>query len=82
MLFLVEKILFALAVIATLYAAGRAIERLVRIIGRGYGKVDWSLVPRRLIEVIAGLGIFESGDPWQLPYGAGYSKISYKRIEL
>lgn len=30
----------------------------------------------------AGLGLFESGDPWQLPYGAGYSKISYKRIEL
>ncbi len=53
MLFPVEKILFTLAVIATLYAAGRAIERLVRIIGRGHGKVDWSVVPRRLIEVIA-----------------------------
>lgn len=30
----------------------------------------------------AGLGVFESGDPWQLPYGSGYARIVYQRIEL
>jgi len=30
----------------------------------------------------AGLGTFERGDPWQTPYGSGYSRIEYLRIEL
>jgi len=30
----------------------------------------------------AGLGVFESGDPWQQPYGSGYEKITYRRIEM
>ncbi len=30
----------------------------------------------------AGLGTFESGDPWQLPYGSGYARINYRRIEM
>jgi len=30
----------------------------------------------------AGLGIFEQGDPWQTPYGSGYQKIDYVRVEL
>lgn len=49
----IEKIIFALATLATLYAAWRAIRRLVRIIGRGNGQVDWSLAGRRLIRALA-----------------------------
>jgi hypothetical protein len=30
----------------------------------------------------AGLGVFESGDPWQIPYGSGYAKLVYKKIEI
>jgi hypothetical protein len=30
----------------------------------------------------AGLGYYESGDPWRLPYGSGYEQIIYERIEL
>lgn len=30
----------------------------------------------------AGLGVYESGDPWALPYGSGYTYINYQRIEL
>jgi len=30
----------------------------------------------------AGLGVYESGDPWQSPYGSGYAKLDYQRIEL
>jgi hypothetical protein len=30
----------------------------------------------------AGLGIYEAGNPWQTPYGTGYTKLSYLRYEL
>jgi len=48
MLTLPEKVLFALAALATLVAAWRAVQRLSRIIGRGQGQVDWNLAWRRL----------------------------------
>jgi hypothetical protein len=30
----------------------------------------------------AGLGLFERGDPWQKPFGSGYSSIQYVRVEV
>jgi Fe-S oxidoreductase len=53
MLTLAEKIIFILAVLATLYAAWRVINRIVRTIGRGHGKPDWKLAQKRLIAVLA-----------------------------
>jgi uncharacterized protein (DUF362 family) len=35
----------------------------------------------RLAEA-AGLGVYESGDPWRTPCGSGYARINYQRIEL
>lgn len=29
----------------------------------------------------AGLGVYERGDPWQQPYGTGYERIDYVRLE-
>ena len=29
-----------------------------------------------------GLGIFEQGNPWQEPYGSGYTSIQYSRVGL
>lgn len=52
MLTLVEKILFAVASLVTLYAAWRVVDRIVRIIRRGHGQVDWSVIPRRLLIVL------------------------------
>ncbi len=48
MLTLPEKILFILAALAALYGAWLAGARIIRIIGRGQGKVDWSLAQKRL----------------------------------
>jgi Fe-S oxidoreductase len=48
-----EKIIFTLAVLATLYAAWRVVDRIIRTIGRGHGKPDWKLAFRRLIIVLA-----------------------------
>jgi Fe-S oxidoreductase/nitrate reductase gamma subunit len=47
-----EKILFTFAVLASIYATGNGVIRIIHIIGRGKGKVDWSLVRKRLVEVI------------------------------
>lgn len=51
MLTLIEKVVFILAVLASLYAAYRAAERIVRIIRRGHGHVDWRMAARRLVSV-------------------------------
>jgi hypothetical protein len=53
MLSVPEKLLFALASLLTAVLAYRAVLRLVRIIGRGQGRPDWSVGPRRLIGVAA-----------------------------
>src|SRR3990172_3829093 len=47
-----EKILFLLAALASVYAAYQVAVRIVRTIARGQGKIDWSLVPRRLLSVL------------------------------
>ena len=52
MLTLPEKILFILAVLASLYAAWLAASRIVRTIGRGKGQVDWEIARKRLISVL------------------------------
>lgn len=52
MLTLAEKTIFIVAVFAALYVAVRAGERIIRIIGRGHGTVNWGIVPGRVIEVV------------------------------
>jgi Fe-S oxidoreductase len=53
MLTLPERIIFALAVLASLIAVWRVGSRIVRTIARGQGKVDWSLAGKRLVTVLA-----------------------------
>lgn len=47
-----EKVIFALALLVTLVVAWRAISRLIRIIGRGHGRPEWKVVPRRALGVV------------------------------
>ena len=54
-----EKIVFVIAVLATIYAAWRVGLRIVRTIHRGQGQVDWSVVPKRLVAVLAKVGSFQ-----------------------
>ena len=58
MLTLVEKILFVVAVLISLYFTWKGVQRIVRIIGRGRGKPDWSLAWKRLGEVAIKVGTF------------------------
>jgi len=54
-----EKIIFALAVLITLYAAWRVAARIFRVISRGQGKVDWSVIPQRLVKVVGKTIVFQ-----------------------
>ncbi|MCK5430752.1 MAG: hypothetical protein KAI94_14835, partial [Anaerolineales bacterium] len=52
MLTLPEKIVFIVAVLISLYAAYRVIDRIIHIIRRGQGEVDWSVARKRLRVVL------------------------------
>jgi len=49
---LIEKIIFIVAVLISLYAAYRVGVRIIRIVNQGQGNVDWQVIPGRLIDVI------------------------------
>lgn len=59
MLTLAEKIIFVLASLASLYAVYRVAERITRIILRGHGKPDLSLIRQRLGPVLVKVGLLE-----------------------
>lgn len=52
MLTLPERILFLIAIMASSYAAYLAAWRIIRIIQRGQGKVDWSIAKKRIGSVL------------------------------
>jgi Fe-S oxidoreductase len=51
-----EKIIFIILAFASLYSAWLAADRIIRIIHRGHGKVDWGVARKRLLEVIVKVG--------------------------
>mgnify|MGYP001078133025 CR=1 FL=1 len=64
MLSLPEKLIFVLAVIASLFLTFRAVQRILGILRRGQGKVDWAVARRRigstLVKVIAFQPVFRA----------------------
>ena len=52
MLTLIEKILFAIATVVSLYLTYRGALRIAAHISSGQGKIDWSLLPKRIGELI------------------------------
>lgn len=59
MLTLVEKILFAVATLASLYFTYKGVMRIVGHISSGQGKVDWSLLWKRIGDLIVKVGLFQ-----------------------
>ena len=55
----IEKVLFALAVLASLYFTWQGVRRIIQNISSGHGKVVWSLVWKRIGELIAKVGLFQ-----------------------
>jgi Fe-S oxidoreductase len=59
MLTLVEKILFVIATLASLYFTYRGVARIMGHINSGRGKIDWSLAYKRIGELIVKVGLFQ-----------------------
>ena len=59
MLTLTEKILFALAVLVSLYFTYRGVMRIIGHISSGQGRPDWSLIWKRLGDLIVKVGLFQ-----------------------
>ena len=59
MLTLVEKILFAVAVLVSLYFTYQGAMRIVGHIASGHGKADWSLIWKRLWDLVLKVGLFQ-----------------------
>ncbi len=59
MLTLPEKIIFTLAVLATLAAVYFGVRRLVRLISAGHGSPDWKLAWKRLVNVLVRMVTFQ-----------------------
>lgn len=59
MLSLIEKILFAVATLASLYYTYRGVRRIIAHIAGGQGRPDWSLIWKRLGELIVKVGLFQ-----------------------
>lgn len=59
MLSTVEKILFALFVAVSLYLTYRGVMRIVAHISSGQGRPDWSLIWKRIDDLILKVGLFQ-----------------------
>ncbi|MBL8103171.1 MAG: (Fe-S)-binding protein [Anaerolineales bacterium] len=59
MLTLVEKILFVVATLVSLYFTYLGVMKIVSHISSGQGKVDWSLVWKRIGDLIVKVGLFQ-----------------------
>ena len=59
MLSLTEKILFVIATVASLYFTYKGVMRIIGHISSGQGKPDWSLLWKRIGELIVKVGLFQ-----------------------
>ena len=59
MLTLIEKILFVVATLASLYYTYHGVALIMRRINSGQGKIDWSLANKRIGELIIKMGLFQ-----------------------
>ena len=59
MLTLVEKILFVIATLVSLYYTYRGFALIMQRINSGQGKIDWSLAYKRVGELIVKVGLFQ-----------------------
>ncbi|HEY3475670.1 MAG TPA: hypothetical protein VGK56_13755, partial [Anaerolineales bacterium] len=59
MLTVIEKILFALAVVVSLYFTYRGVMRIIAHISSGQGRPDWSVIWKRIGDLIVKVGLFQ-----------------------
>jgi hypothetical protein len=87
MLTLVEKILFAAAVLVSLYFTGRGVGRIIRLIGQGQGRPDWKMVARKTADALVKFVTFKTVfrlRPWPSFFHAliGWGFLSFLLVNL
>src|SRR5512138_516833 len=55
----IEKILFALAVLVSLYFTYRGVMRIIGHISSGQGRPNWSIIWKRIGDLIVKVGLFQ-----------------------
>jgi len=55
-----EKFLFVIAALASAYFTLRGLARIAKNISSGQGKINWSLLPKRIVRVIVKAGFFQN----------------------
>jgi Fe-S oxidoreductase len=55
----IEKIIFVIAVLVSLYFTYRGVMRIIGHISSGQGKPNWSLIPKRIGDLIVKVGLFK-----------------------
>ena len=59
MLTTIEKILFAMAVVVSLYFTYRGVMRIIGHISSGQGRPDWNLIWNRIDDLLVKVGLFQ-----------------------
>ena len=57
---LVEKIIFVIATLGSVFLTFKGVQRIVKHISSGQGKINWSLIPKRIGQLIVKVGLFQS----------------------
>ncbi|MFZ5904991.1 MAG: (Fe-S)-binding protein [Chloroflexota bacterium] len=55
----IEKVLFVIATLVSLYYTWRGVQRIAKHIASGQGKINWSLIWKRVGELIVKVGLFQ-----------------------
>jgi len=82
MLTLAEKILFAIAVLVSLYFTWQGVQRIIRNISGGQGKPDWRLAWQRLASVLVKVGLFQPVFRFRLGPSIAHALIGWSFISL
>ncbi len=78
----IEKILFILAALASAYFTLRGLARIAKNISSGQGKINWSLLPKRIGDVIVKAGFFQKVFRFRLIPSAFHVMIAWSFLIL
>jgi hypothetical protein len=57
---LLEKILFVIVALTSAFFTFKGVQRIVKHISSGQGKINWGLIPKRIGKVILKAGFFQN----------------------
>ena len=77
-----EKILFVIASLASLYYTYRGVKRILGHIASGQGKINWSIIPKRIGELFVKVGLLQSVFRFRLVPSIFHALIGWSFLSL